>query len=101
MMTPLEIVFQYHEATKHHYHRFARSLGYLDWDTQPDPFRRFEGASLISLKLLPQEKQPLYADLFSTGVIPSAPVNLKTLSRFFRNSLAISAWKRYKEAHWS
>src|SRR6187551_994231 len=35
----LEIVSAYHERTKHHYHRFAASLGYMDWATQPDPFR--------------------------------------------------------------
>ena len=44
-MTALE----YHEATKHHFHRFARSAGHLDWATQPDPFRRYSGAPLIAL----------------------------------------------------
>ena len=24
----------YHEQTKHHFHRYARSLGFLDWATQ-------------------------------------------------------------------
>src|SRR5712691_10523015 len=33
-----EAVVAYHERTKHHYHRFASSLGYMDWATQPDPF---------------------------------------------------------------
>ncbi len=32
-----EIVVAYHERTKHHYHRFAASVGYMDWATQPDP----------------------------------------------------------------
>ena len=44
-----EVVVAYHERTKHHQHRFARSLGYMDWATQPDPFRRYDGASVISL----------------------------------------------------
>ena len=39
-----EIVVAYHERTKHHYHRFAASLGYMDWATQPDPFRRYDGS---------------------------------------------------------
>jgi hypothetical protein len=26
-----EIVVVYHERTKHHYHRFAASVGYMDW----------------------------------------------------------------------
>ena len=43
----------YHEATKHHFNRFARSAGYLDWATQPDPFRRFSGAPVIPLPKVP------------------------------------------------
>ena len=42
-MSAEEIVVAYHERTKHHYHRFAASVGYMDWATQPDPFRRYEG----------------------------------------------------------
>ena len=36
-----ETVFTYHEQTKHHFHRYARSLGYMDWATQPHPFRHY------------------------------------------------------------
>lgn len=32
----------YHERTKHHLGRYARAPGYLDWTTQPDPFRTFD-----------------------------------------------------------
>ena len=38
-----------HIQTKHHFNRYARSLGYLDWANQPDPFRQFEVALLIPL----------------------------------------------------
>ena len=33
---PEEVVIVYHERTKHHFHRFAASLGYMDWASQPD-----------------------------------------------------------------
>ena len=46
----------YHERTKHHFQRYARALGYLDWDTQPDPFRRFTGAELLPLPLPPMQE---------------------------------------------
>ena len=46
---PLATVRAYHEQTKHHFNRFARSLGYLDWATQPAPFR--------SLRRLPPNRQ--------------------------------------------
>ena len=49
---PVDRVIRYHIQTKHHFNRYARALGYLDWANQPDPFRRFEGAPLISLPLL-------------------------------------------------
>jgi len=39
-LDPLEVVKQYHKETKHHLFRYARSLGYMDWANQPDPFRR-------------------------------------------------------------
>lgn len=30
-------VIGYHERTKHHVGRYARSAGYLDWANQPNP----------------------------------------------------------------
>jgi hypothetical protein len=57
-MSGEEIVVAYHERTKHHYKRFAASLGYLDWATQPDPFRRYDGAALVRLPL-PKEGREL------------------------------------------
>ena len=43
---PIDRVIRYHVQTKHHFNRYARALGYLDWANQPNPFRRFEGASI-------------------------------------------------------
>ena len=53
-----QVVVAYHERTKHHYHHYAASLGYLDWAKQPDPFRRYDGAQLIHLSL-PEEGRAL------------------------------------------
>jgi SagB-type dehydrogenase family enzyme len=95
---------RYHQETKHHFSRSARSLGYMDWANQPDPFRRFEGAPLISLPLLKPDDaplSPLYEDLYRPGAIASAPVTVRTLSRFLEYSLAISAWKQSGEVRWA
>jgi hypothetical protein len=62
--TPLEKVLAYHERTKHHEHRFARSLGYLDWATQPDPFRRYDGAEILPLDEVPPTPEPTYDAAF-------------------------------------
>ena len=44
MPEDLERVMAYHQATKHHFDRYAPGPHGLDWATQPDPFRRYAGA---------------------------------------------------------
>jgi hypothetical protein len=60
-LDPLEVVMQYHQETKHHFSRYARALGYMDWANQPDPFRRYEGSPLIPLPLPNPDVAPLSA----------------------------------------
>src|SRR5436190_6362619 len=71
-----ELVVAYHERTKHHFHRFAASVGYMDWATQPDPFRRYDGASLVRLPF-PEMRQALpYWQLYVADMrscLPLAP----------------------------
>jgi SagB-type dehydrogenase family enzyme len=103
-LSPLDQVKAYHQQTKHEFNRFAKSLGYLDWANQPDPFRRFHGAPLISLPLLTLDEEPLspsYNVLFQASSIPSQPVTLKTLSRFFEYALSLTAWKEYNGTRWA
>jgi len=101
LMDPLETVFLYHDRTKHHFHRYAASLRYLDWANQPDPFRRYEGAELHGLMLAGESPTPTYDDLFRPGAIPPQPVNIATVSRLFEFSLALSAWKEYQGSRWA
>jgi hypothetical protein len=54
----------YHQVTKHHFNRFARSLGYLDWATQPDPFRRYDGAPVTPLSRDIVAGEQSYASLY-------------------------------------
>ena len=46
--------------------------GYLDWATQPDPFRRFAGAPLIELPRAPVLPDVPYDALFEGGIEPAA-----------------------------
>jgi SagB-type dehydrogenase family enzyme len=97
-------VFRYHEETKHHFFRYARSSGYLDWANQPDPFRRFLGAPLVPLPILLPDaspRSPRYDDLYRPGAVRSEPVLLPTLSRFFEYALALSAWKQAGDTRWA
>lgn len=100
----LHQIIHYHIQTKHHFNRYARSLRYLDWANQPDPFRRFEGTQLISLPLLSPDEEPLspaYEAIHEQGAVSSQPVNMRTLSRFFEFALALSAWKKAGESEWA
>ena len=97
----LQRVFRYHENTKHHFERSASGPGYLDWATQPDPFRRYAGARLVPLEKIPTTDTPLYDDAFVLGRIPPAPVTLRTISQLLYDSLAISAWKSTGQARWA
>jgi SagB-type dehydrogenase family enzyme len=101
---PLGVVMRYHQETKHHFSRYARAPGAMDWANQPDPFRRFAGSPLFALPLLrpgDAPRSPPYAELFRPGAIAGAPVSLHTLSRFFEYSLAVSAWKQAGEVRWA
>ena len=93
----LESVMRYHERTKHHFNRFAPGPGRLDWANQPDPFRRYAGAALVRLPHLAPDEEPVspaFDDLFVPGSVRAAPFTLRTLSRLFEYSLALSAWKQ-------
>jgi SagB-type dehydrogenase family enzyme len=102
-MTPrLEATLAYHRRTRHQPHRFAASLGYMDWDTQPDPFRRYPGAPLRPLDPSPpDEGGPRYEPAFLIGGVAPEPPGRAAISRLLRDSLSLSAWKRAGTARWS
>jgi SagB-type dehydrogenase family enzyme len=91
----------YHQQTKHHLDRYARSLGYLDWATQPNPFRSFEGARRIDLPLAADSLPTLFADLFTPAAVPAQPLNVKSVGIFFELALCLSAWKEFKGNRWA
>jgi SagB-type dehydrogenase family enzyme len=105
--SPPSAVHRYHDGTKHHFHQFARSLGYLDWASQPNPFRRFVGAP--SFPLFPSRgvagtaylpPQVAYDQLFD-GSSRSQPVIAEAIGDVLRHALGLSAWKQFRESRWS
>ncbi len=101
-MTPVE----YHDGTKHHYRRFARSLGYLDWASQPAPFRSFAGAPAFPLYPAPgaagDRPPPVsYDQLFAPAAGNSAPLTASAIGDTLRHALGLSAWKQYGASKWS
>ena len=96
-----ETVFAYHERTKHHFQRYARSLGYMDWATQPHPFRYYEGSLQTQLNLNRTPRPLAYDQLYEGNPLSPKPVDLDSLADFFRYSLALSAWKQSGSSRWA
>ncbi|MBK7583887.1 MAG: SagB/ThcOx family dehydrogenase [Myxococcales bacterium] len=96
----LGVAVAYHERTKHRPGRFARSLGYMDWATQPDPFRRFAGAPELVLPLGSTDGGPPLDELSAGCLPPAAEFDALSIGQLFRDSLALSAWKEHGETRW-
>nr|GLL25316.1 uncharacterized protein LOC109171564 [Ipomoea trifida] len=93
-------VLKYHDQTKHSFTNYARGPRGLDWANQPNPFRRYVSSPLISLLHPPGNQSPLYSQLFDSLPSPH-PVSYSTISQFFYDSLALSAWKSTGFSTWS
>jgi SagB-type dehydrogenase family enzyme len=94
-------IINYHEATKHHYDRYARSPGYMDWKNQPNPFRTYSGSPVHPLKLLEQDPPGAYLDLYERKNNPQRPFTIETIAGFLELSLGLSAWKAAAGSRWS
>ena len=90
-------VLDYHQNSKHSFHRFARSLGYLDWAAQPDPFRSYHGAPRIELPRSALQPALPYPRLYD-GTAPVQPITEASLGEFMRCSMGLSAWKQYQRS---
>lgn len=87
-----QTLFTYHEQTKHSSGRYAKSLGYMDWANQPNPYRYYLGAKQILLPLASEFSTPPYHLLFSNS-LPSAPLLLQSISQFLQFSMGVTAIK--------
>lgn len=93
----------YHERTKHRLDRYAAGPDFLDWEQQPDPFRRFSGTQLTPLPLdFADLPDPSLGVLGAQGPMTALPSwGLRELSSLLRHSLGLSAWKVFGPDRWS
>jgi SagB-type dehydrogenase family enzyme len=100
-------VYRYHDGTKHHFHAFARSLGYLDWASQPRPFRGFANTPVFPLYPTPGVAADGYAPRHATFdqayklELAAEPLSAPALGDMLRHALGLSAWKRFGPSRWS
>src|SRR5437899_10070804 len=83
----------YHEQTKHHIHRYARSQGFLDWANQPNPFRFYDGLTALRLPLLQKDLASEYLALYERGRNAFQDFTRETIGAFLELSLGLSACK--------
>lgn len=91
----------YHQRTRHHLDRYAAGPETLDWDAQPDPFRRYDGCPETLLPLTPMSTAVSFGELHRPGAIAPAPLDLAGLGRLLELSLGLSAWKQYGPDRWA
>ena len=93
----MNIALAYHERTKHYYNRYAKSLGYLDWEQQPNPYRSYEGAKKFPLSLS-SSFNLTYRELFKPK--EARVIDYENISSFFRYALGLAAKKRFGASSW-
>lgn len=101
---------QYHDATKHQFHRLAPSLGYLDWASQPAPFRSFVGAPVFPLYPGPESAaggagnyvphSAAYGRLYAVPSDDIVPLSAAAIGDVLRHGLGLSAWKQRGRSRW-
>lgn len=91
----------YHDQSKHRFERFAPGPASLDWDAQPNPFRRFEGCLRLELPLPAGEMHLPFSALYTPGAVPPRLLDSVAVGALLELSLAVSAWKAMGPARWA
>ena len=106
---PVATALAYHERSKHRLpNRYANSLGFLDWDNQPNPFRRYEGCELEPLARNFDARLgdggPTLDAAYGPGDparVPTLQLNANSVARLLFDAMALSAWKQLSGKRWS
>ena len=69
---------------------------FLDWTSQPSPYKRFDGARLIEL---PLSAGP--ATAFPGPAPDPAPLDCRALGLFLELAFGLSAWKSVEGSTWA
>jgi SagB-type dehydrogenase family enzyme len=93
-------IIAYHERTKHHYNRYARSAGYMDWENQPHPFRSYGSVPVINLPFQQKSADTHLKDLYYNPNLDPESFSLRSISSFLELSLGLSAWKSLSGNRW-
>jgi SagB-type dehydrogenase family enzyme len=96
-----DAVLHYHQRTKHQLNAYAKGPESLDWDDQPNPFRRFAGCETVKLPLPGSELDCLFGDLDKPEQIAPQPLTFHNLGLLLELSFGLSAWKQFGPDRWA
>jgi SagB-type dehydrogenase family enzyme len=96
-----DAVFHYHQRTKHQLNAYAKGPESLDWDDQPNPFRRFTGCETVGLPIPGAELPVLFADLDAPGRTSPQTLTLDAIGLLLELSFGLSAWKQFGPDRWA
>lgn len=101
MTTDSDAILYYHQRTKHQLNAYAKGPESLDWDDQPNPFRRFAGCENVPLPTPGAELDCLFADLDRPEAIALQPLTIDNLGLLLELSFGLSAWKQFGPDRWA
>ena len=101
MTNQADAVFAYHQRSKHQLNAYAKGPASLDWDDQPNPFRRFAGCETIKLPPPGTDLSIRYSELDRPERIAPLPMTLANLGLLLELSFGLSAWKQFGPDRWA
>lgn len=96
-----QTVLDYHIRTKHTLQHYAKGPETLDWDDQPDPFRRFSGCDMVALAKPGRDLEVLFLELDQPQRLPVQPLTLENVGLLLELAFGLSAWKQYGPDRWA
>ncbi|WP_347987772.1 SagB/ThcOx family dehydrogenase [Methylomonas sp. AM2-LC] len=101
MSDATDFIRHYHQRTKHQINAYAAGPASLDWDDQPNPFRRFSGCEIVTLPTPGSDLDALFAELDNPERISSQALDLQSLGLLLELSFGLSAWKQFGPDRWA
>lgn len=94
-------IFDYHQRTKHRFDAYAKGPVSLDWDDQPNVFRRFVGCEKVLLPLPGADVSVYFSELDRPEQIRPQILSLNSLGLMLELSFGLSAWKQFGPDRWA
>lgn len=100
-MDEVDVVRIYHQRSKHQLQRYAAGPESLDWDAQPNPWRRYASALVEPLPLAADAATASWPELFQAGAVAPWALDRHGLGALLQISLGLSAWKTQGPYRWA